>query len=578
MSDQDDPLAGGQPQTQTPRSSLGSGALSYSNSSISPSTSSSGSQGSAKSAVSECLGAWLNYLQIMNNLCAAGYRLAQTIAALEPWAYFDQTAAAAAAAGGQQGTTGGTASATTNPLIGGVTPMPPSSGSQRELPFAGGPQGIPSHMAFQFITAWDELARASVMATSTVKSHIVSVLQDFKTQPLATVEQESELLHIKEYNQTILQDNAQTMINLQHQFCVASCDAFAQLMCCYQCQTQVGFPHDPECPMVQHPMSAAATIARSGEQQRSQTPSPHFGPKMDVGPSRLYDRTGSSSTQGSSSDHGTTAYEQTRGPSPHDIRGPSPIQGYLDNIRGPLPNPGHLSGMKAPFYRGSRSPLNFPLFTLNGQRRWSEAAAGEVNSEAALDPESQMRRWSMPWEAKADKTTVHWNQTRLMPVSKLAVPPGAGGPAGSGGNKSSSHGDRSQSTTPDSTWHSSITSQDGLVEAIQLLSCRPIHRLQAPTMMMMMPPPNIGPPFVEEPSGMHQEQEHDTVDPVPAQQHHHATNTMMGGGNPSGLYGIWTQQNPPSAILRQQSIQERMVPPMNYIREQDSSIDEHPPS
>ncbi|EAT45226.1 AAEL003460-PA, partial [Aedes aegypti] len=195
------------------------GVLSYSNSSISPSTSSSSSQGSAKSAVSECLGAWLNYLQIMNNLCAAGYRLAQTIAALEPWLT----------------------------LI--------------------------NHRR-QFITAWDDLARASVVATSTVKSHIVSVLQDFKTQPSSSVDQDSELLHIREYNQLILQDNAQTMINLQHQFCVASCDSFAQLMCCYQCQTQVGFPHDPECPMVQHPMSAAATIARSD--QRSQTPSPHF--------------------------------------------------------------------------------------------------------------------------------------------------------------------------------------------------------------------------------------------------------------------------------------------------------------
>ncbi|XP_053670426.1 uncharacterized protein LOC128720756 [Anopheles nili] len=551
MSDLDDPLTGQQPQLQqqqqqqppnqtTPRSSLGSGALSYSNSSISPSTSSS-SSGSAKSAVSECLGAWLNYLQIMNNLCAAGYRLAQTIAALEPWAYFDQPA-----------TGGSNPSASGSNLSSGPSPQQQHSQGPQipQLPFA--TSQIPSHMAFQFITAWDELARASVMATSTVKSHIVSVLQDFKTQPLATVEQESELLHIKEYNQLILQDNAQTMINLQHQFCVASCDAFAQLMCCYQCQTQVGFPHDPDCPMVQHPMSAAATIARTGADQRSQTPSPHFGMKMQEN-ARLYDRTGSISTQGSSSDHGTTAYEQTRGPSPHDIRGPSPIQGYLDNIRGPLPNPGHLSGMKAPFYRGSRSPLNFPLFTLNGQRRWSEAAAGEVNSEAALDPESQMRRWSMPWEAKADKSTVHWNQTRLMPISKLAVPASGPGPT-----PKSSLGDRSQSTTPDSTWHSSITSQDGLVEAIQLLSCRPIHRMQP---MMMMAPPNIGPPFVEEPSGMQ---------PEP----HNAS------GNPSGLYGIWTQQNPPSAILRQSTatMQDRMVPLMNYIREQDSSIDENPPN
>lgn len=455
MSDQDDPLA--QNQT-TPRSSLGSGVLSYSNSSISPSTSSSSSQGSAKSAVSECLGAWLNYLQIMNNLCGAGHRLAQTIAALEPWATLEQ-----------QSQTGGT----------NVQQQQQQQQQTQQHPFVV-PQ-IPSHMAFQFITAWDDLVRASVFATSTVKSHIVSVLQDFKTQPLSSLEQEGELQHVREHNQLILQDNAQTMINLQHQFCVASCDSFAQLMCCYQCQTQVGFPHDPECPMIQHPMSAAAATARND--QRSQTPSPHFGFKMQE--ARLYDR-GSISTQGSS-DHGTTAYEQTRGPSPHDIRGPSPIQGYLDNIRGPLPNPGHLSGMKAPFYRGSRSPLNFPLFTLNGQRRWSEAAAGEVSSESTLDAESQMRRWSMPWEAKADKTTVHWNQTRIMPISKLAVPQQSS-------CQKSSTGDRSQSTTPDSTWHSSVTSQDGLVEAIQLLSCRPIYRLP------QMPPSSIGPPFVEEPS------------------------------------------------------------------------------
>lgn len=63
MSDQDD-IACIHPSI-TPRSSLGSGAISYSSgSSISPSTSSSGCSHSAKSAVSECLGAWLNYLQV----------------------------------------------------------------------------------------------------------------------------------------------------------------------------------------------------------------------------------------------------------------------------------------------------------------------------------------------------------------------------------------------------------------------------------------------------------------------------------------------------------------------------------
>lgn len=189
----------------------------------------------------------------------------------------------------------------------------------------------------------------------------------------------------------------------------------------------------------------------SGEQLRSQTPSPHFGPLMGAVPKcdrssyhysqqQQQQHTNSDARNflfgsGSSSDHSCGGGipmnsginmdmpNVTRGPSPHqDIRGPSPI--FLENFRGPLPNPGHLLGMKAPFHRCSRSPLNAPLFPLNGQRRWSEAAAGEVKGESAiLDVESQMRRWSMPWEAsKTDKNTVTWYQTRLMPISKLAVP------------------------------------------------------------------------------------------------------------------------------------------------------------
>lgn len=139
----------------------------------------------------------------------------------------------------------------------------------------------------------------------------------------------------------------------------------------------------------------------------------------------------------------------TRGPSPHhDIRGPSPIQGFLDNVRGPLPNPGHLLAMKTPFYRCSRSPLNFQqLFPLNGQRRWSEAAAGEVKGDATImDAESQMRRWSMPWEAsKSDRNTVTWHQTRIMPPSKLVT---SFVPGPQSVSKTSS--DRSQTTTPGS--------------------------------------------------------------------------------------------------------------------------------
>ncbi|XP_036345764.1 uncharacterized protein LOC118755015 isoform X1 [Rhagoletis pomonella] len=78
--------------------------------------------------------------------------------------------------------------------------------------------------------------------------------------------------------------------------------------------------------------------------------------------------------------------------------------------------------MKHPFNRGVRSPLYIPLFPLNGQRRWSEAAAGEVIDENSTDVESQMRRWSMPWEAvKSDQNTVTWYQTRIMPINNMKV-------------------------------------------------------------------------------------------------------------------------------------------------------------
>lgn len=271
------------------------------------------------------------------------------------------------------------------------------------------------------------------------------------------------------------------MINIQHQFCMASCDAFSSLMCCFICQAPIGFPHDSDCAMVQNhnSMNQQQSHMKLISDPRSQTPSPHFGG------GGKFDR-GSGSTQSSEQCCALvgTAIENTRGSSPHsDIRGPSPIQGFLDNIRGPLPNPGHLLGMKAPFYRGSKSPLNFPLFPLNGQRRWSEAAAGQVSDETTLDPDNQMRRWSMPWEvSKTDKNTVSWSQTRIVPISKLAIPSSKG------------TSDRCQSTTPDSQWQSSLTSQDGLAEAIQLLSCRPTRSFQ-PNL------PVIGPPFIEEAVG-----------------------------------------------------------------------------
>lgn len=394
----------------------------------------------SKAAVSECLGAWLNYLNSLNNLCASGYRLSQTIANLDQ----------------------------------GPLPVPPMNPAQ---------------------CAWGDLARASAVATSTVKSHVVAVLQEFVTQPVNTTREEQQQMEmeahrVREHNQGIISEVLQTMINLQHQFCIASYDSFAHLLYAQQQQ------HQQHLQMLEASDNYPSMMLSSN---RSRTTSPHF--------------------QGH---HSAALHEQQGGPrgaSPHqDIRGPSPIQGFLDNVRGPLPNPGHLLGMKAPFYRGSRSPLNFPLFPLAGQRRWSEAAAAEVGGgDCVLDAESQMRRWSMPWEAtKTDRNWQH-QTTRILPVSKLSVPPGSGynqmvvsGGSGSGGmssggmqhpHTSRSCSDRSQSTTPDSAWQSSITSQDGLAEAIQLLSCKPANRYQGPMGggQQQQQQHSMGAPFIEEP-------------------------------------------------------------------------------
>ncbi|KYM83545.1 hypothetical protein ALC53_05945 [Atta colombica] len=82
------------------------------------------------------------------------------------------------------------------------------------------------------------------------------------------------------------------------------------------------------------------------------------------------------------------------------------------------------------------------------QRRWSETAAAEMSGESV---ESTMRRWSMPWDCKH---VIEW--PRQDARSRLRVP----------------QQDRSRSTTPDSVWKT-MASQDGLQEAIQLLSCKP---------------------------------------------------------------------------------------------------------
>lgn len=138
--------------------------------------------------------------------------------------------------------------------------------------------------------------------------------------------------------------------------------------------------------LIDFPLFSSYSSA-SGE-LRSQTPSPHFGqlnvnvPKNERDMYRTNTQHSDSLNQTPMNNRNIMNMELTsaRVPSPHDIRGPSPVHAFLENIRGPLPNPGHLLNMKTPFNRCSRSPLNFPLFPLNNQRRWSEAGKLKLKS------------------------------------------------------------------------------------------------------------------------------------------------------------------------------------------------------
>ncbi|XP_016959472.1 uncharacterized protein LOC108030846 [Drosophila biarmipes] len=382
-------------------------------------TSSSGSNSSisAKTALSECSAAWINYLSALNNLCTAGSKLAHSIAVLEQWSLSEK------------------------PLFNNYTTT-------------------------YLTNSWNDLARATSVATGTVKTHMLALLQDFVS--ISSMDQSSntelDQKRFREHNELIVLENAQAVINIQHQFCAASYDAFSSLTCCFVCQSPVGFPHEQDCSVIKQ---------RNQYDQRSQTPSPNFcGPSTKMDSSRgnsLTDQRPMASGIAESSD-------QPRGPSPQmNICDANPMQAIFEHTRGPLPNPGQLLSMKIPFHRNVKSSLSFPLFPLNGQRRWSEAAAGEVIDGISTDPESQMRRWSMPWEAsKTDKNTVTWNQTRIMPMSALKT-----------SSYKMSSSERYTSHNSDGNWPLASTSQDGLLEAIQLLSIRPT------TVAQISPQPSI---------------------------------------------------------------------------------------
>lgn len=134
-----------------------------------------------------------------------------------------------------------------SPATASATPSLPSSSFQpNQLIFQHSP------VVTQFINAWDDLQRATGVATGTVKSHIVGLLQEFNTQShTTTFEPDNETQRIRDHNQQIILENTQAMVNIQQQFCVASSNSFSALMCCFVCHAPVGFSHDTDCAMVQ---------------------------------------------------------------------------------------------------------------------------------------------------------------------------------------------------------------------------------------------------------------------------------------------------------------------------------------
>ncbi|XP_014483529.1 PREDICTED: uncharacterized protein LOC106749017 isoform X2 [Dinoponera quadriceps] len=258
--------------------------------------------------INECLGNWLTYLQTLNGLCTAGTKLAQSLQGL--LSVHDTVAQC--------------------------------------------------RLTGQCLAGWEELTRATHVASNTVKNHVITSLRDHESR-----DNDGD-------KHDILRENLLTFISLQYQFCVACCECLGGIAECSCSQSGSG-----DCDI--------AALQQCFERLYS-SPVPPVS---------------TSSTQQS-------------------------VQNY------------------------QRSPLPYSLFPLQVQRRWSETAAAEMSGESC---ENTVRRWSMPWDCRH---VIEW--PRQDTRSRLRVP----------------QQDRSRSTTPDSVWKTpTMASQDGLQEAIQLLSCKP---------------------------------------------------------------------------------------------------------
>ncbi|CAH1102126.1 unnamed protein product [Psylliodes chrysocephalus] len=362
-----------------------------------------------KVAAADCLNSWIHYLQMLNNMCAAGLRLSQSLTNLSQM------------------------------------------------------QNIP--LALQCQSSWEELSKSTVVASNSVKTHIANAMQDMSIGETFT---EGDAQRQQEHNQQIITENLMAFINLQYQFSIAGCENFGSMAMCPLCQTAPGGIHSSECSLAALQQCFNRMYAQESSSQRS---SPHLPTEhpADSPKSQEFPR--------SDVPRQRSPLGETREHSPHTegvIRGQSPIHvfgetsrgiGPLETLRGPFPIPGPLHTMKSPFPgRGSRSPLHFPLFPLNCQRRWSEAGVAEASGDSG---DETRRRWSMPWDT-AWGETVAQGQQRYLP-SKLAVPSGYSQ-------------EKSRSTTPETVpplthppfgGPGIIPGTEGLAEAIHLLSCRP---------------------------------------------------------------------------------------------------------
>ncbi|XP_056643062.1 uncharacterized protein LOC130449333 [Diorhabda sublineata] len=359
-----------------------------------------------KVAAADCLNSWIHYLQMLNSMCAAGLRLSQSLTNLS---------------------------------------------QMQNIPFA-----------LQCQTSWEELSKSTVIASNNVKTHIANAMQDMSIGETFT---EGDAQRQQEHNQQIITENLLAFVNLQYQFSIAGCENFGSMAMCPLCQTAPGGIHSSECSLA----ALQQCFNRVLQESSSQRSSPHLPTELCTDSPKSHEMSKSEVPRQRS------PHSDTREHSPHAEgihRGQSPIHAFgegtsktigpLETLRGPFPIPGPLHTMKSPFPgRGSRSPLHFPLFPLNCQRRWSEAGVIESYGDSG---DEQRRRWSMPWDTAWGEA----GQQRYLP-SKLAAP--SGYPQ-----------EKSRSTTPETVPPLSQASSggpgilpgtEGLAEAIHLLSCRP---------------------------------------------------------------------------------------------------------